>query len=102
MRQSGILRMRSQQYRSSMVVKAAARCLCCGYRTLEQPESLSLCPVCWWMDEGQDDADADAVWESSNGKLSLAVARINFMRFGAADPRHAHRVRPPRADEAVY
>jgi hypothetical protein len=75
------------------------RCLCCGYLTLELPETLGLCPVCWWQDDGQDDTDADAVWATVNGSLSLTAARENFLRFGAADERFIAHVRGPLAAE---
>lgn len=69
------------------------RCLCCGYKTLEAPEVLALCPVCWWEDDGQDDSDADVVRGSVNGTLSLTQARHNFRQFGAAAPQFLSYVR---------
>jgi hypothetical protein len=68
------------------------RCLCCGSRTLTAPGTFELCPVCWWQDDGQDDADADVV-RGANGPLSLTMARANFRQFGAADPRFVSHVR---------
>jgi hypothetical protein len=75
------------------------RCPCCGYRTLSTPESLELCPVCWWEDDGQDDADATAVRLTVNGQLSLADARTHFVTCGAAHPRFLRHVRPPQVAE---
>lgn len=75
------------------------RCPCCGYKTLEAPASLALCPVCWWADDGQEDRDAKVVRKTANGHLSLFQARDHFTRFGAADPRYLPHVRQPQAFE---
>jgi hypothetical protein len=82
-----------------MPASPAVRCLCCGYQTLSRPGSFALCPVCWWQDDGQDDADADVVRGTVNGRLSLTMARGNFIRYGAADPRFLSRVRRPSPAE---
>jgi hypothetical protein len=75
------------------------RCPCCGYRTLATPESLQLCPVCWWEDDGQEDADASEVRLTVNGALSLNEARTYFQECGAAHPRFLPYVRKPLASE---
>jgi Cysteine-rich CPCC len=75
------------------------RCPCCGYRTLATPESLQLCPVCWWEDDGQEDADASEVRLTVNGALSLDEARTHFRECGAAHPRFLRYVRKPLASE---
>ena len=75
------------------------RCPCCGYRTLSAPESMALCPVCWWEDDGQEDMDADVVRLTVNGDLSLTDAREHFRRFGAAHPRFLPYVRSPQVAE---
>ncbi len=77
----------------------AARCLCCGYKTLALPEALELCQVCWWQDDGQDDRDADVVRKTVNGNLSLSDGRRNFKHYQAADPRFVTHVRTPRQEE---
>ena len=66
--------------------EARYRCLCCGFRTLEAPDTLALCPVCWWEDDGQEDADATDVRHTVNGSLSLSDAREHYSRCGAAHP----------------
>jgi hypothetical protein len=63
------------------------------------PESLELCPVCWWEDDGQDDKDASEVRLTVNGELSLNEARANYARYGAAHPRFLRYVRKPLASE---
>jgi hypothetical protein len=76
-----------------------ARCLCCGFLTLEHPDAQALCPVCWWQDDGQDDDDADVVRGTVNGGLSLSMARVNFRKLGAAHESYLAHVRQPLASE---
>ncbi len=78
---------------------AQYRCPCCLYKTLETPNSLALCPVCWWEDDGQDDADADEVRLTVNAHLSLREARESYARCGAAHPRFLPHVRDPDVTE---
>jgi hypothetical protein len=59
-------------------VETRFRCPCCGCKTLDAPEALGLCPVCWWEDDGQEDKDASDVRLTVNGALSLAEARAHF------------------------
>jgi Cysteine-rich CPCC len=75
------------------------RCPCCGYRTLEAPSALALCPVCWWEDDGQEDDDAAEVRFTVNGQLSLEQARQQYVLCGAADPRFLPYVRGPQVCE---
>ncbi|HTB95715.1 MAG TPA: CPCC family cysteine-rich protein [Terracidiphilus sp.] len=75
------------------------RCPCCGYRTLETPAAMGLCPICWWEDDGQDDDDASEVRLTVNGHLSLSEARDWFVRCGAASPRFLPFVRKPEVAE---
>ena len=75
------------------------RCPCCGYRTLDSPCALSLCPVCWWEDDGQEDEDAGDVRLTVNGFLSLTQARMHYQQCGASHPRFVPYVRKPLADE---
>ncbi|MDE3163192.1 MAG: hypothetical protein KGL64_08020 [Acidobacteriota bacterium] len=82
-----------------MAVAIRFRCPCCGYRTLEFPAAMGLCPVCWWEDDGQDDADAFEVRFTVNGQLSLAEAREHYSHCGAAHPRFLPYVRKPDASE---
>jgi hypothetical protein len=76
-------------------VETRYRCPCCGYRTLEAPGALALCPVCWWEDDGQEGEDASDVWLTVNGQLSLNQARAHYVEFGAAHPRFLPYVRKP-------
>jgi hypothetical protein len=75
------------------------RCPCCYHLTLEERGGYDICPVCFWEDDGQDDADADVVRGGPNGALSLTRARANFLRAGACDERFVSEVRQPRPDE---
>jgi hypothetical protein len=75
------------------------RCPCCGFRTLPERGGFTICDVCFWEDDGQDDHDADVVRGGPNGILSLAAACRNFKVFGACEARMTPNVRPPRDDE---
>lgn len=75
------------------------RCPCCGYRTLQAPNSMGLCPVCWWEDDGQEDGDASDIRLTVNGQLSLEEARNFYARIGAAHPRFLPYVRKPQVTE---
>jgi hypothetical protein len=70
-------------------------CPCCGYVTLAERGGFEICPICFWEDDGQDDADADVVLGGPNGLLSLTQARRNFATFGACDERCRDFVRSP-------
>ena len=74
-------------------------CPCCGYLTLSTRAAFELCPVCYWEDDGQGDADADEVFGGPNASLSLTQARSNFAAFGACDREFVSHVRSPRQDE---
>ena len=61
-------------------------CPCCGLATLGERSSYEICRVCWWEDDGQDNAKADTVLGGPNYHLSLTQARANFLRHGISDP----------------
>ncbi len=75
------------------------RCPCCGYKTLQAPNAMGLCPVCWWEDDGQEDNDASEVRLTVNGQLSLNEARAHYAHCGAAHPRFLRYVRKPHVTE---
>ena len=58
-----------------------------------------ICPVCFWHDDGQDEAEAGEVWGGPNKQLSLRRARLNFAAIGAVEERLREFVRPPLPDE---
>jgi hypothetical protein len=75
------------------------RCPCCWCKTFGERGGYEICPICFWEDDGQDDAHADEVWGGPNGALSLAEARANYRAFGASSQRRRQFVRPPRPEE---
>lgn len=75
------------------------RCPCCGYKTLDERGGYDICPVCFWEDDGQDDADADTIRGGPNGRLSLTQARENYQKIGACEERFLKDVRPPLPEE---
>jgi hypothetical protein len=81
------------------LIQTRFRCPCCGYKTLEAPDALGLCPVCWWEDDGQEDEDAADVRLTVNGALSLIEARGHYTHCGAAHPRFLPYVRKPLVAE---
>lgn len=74
-------------------------CPCCHCLTLDSRGSFEICPVCFWEDDGQDDADADTIRCGPNRSLSLTQARQNYRDFGASDRRMLEHVRPPTEEE---
>ena len=76
-------------------------CPCCGFRTLSERGAHEICPVCFWEDDSQTDADADEVYGGPNARLSLTQARANFREFGAVDKRFRKKVRPPELSELL-
>ena len=67
-------------------------------KTLQAPNAMGLCPVCWWEDDGQEDADASEVRLTVNGQLSLAEAR----NYYAQDRRRPPPVFALRAQSAGH
>jgi hypothetical protein len=88
-----------QWVREPTGITKAFRCPCCGFRTLFGRGGFELCPVCFWEDDGQDEADADRVLGGPNGSLSLREAQANFKRYGAMEERFKDEVRTPEPDE---
>jgi hypothetical protein len=84
---------------ASMEPSQRIACPCCAFLTLKDRGGFEMCPVCWWVDDGQDDADADVVRGGPNGTLSLTDARANFRQLGASDPGLVRSVRQPLPDE---
>ena len=72
-------------------------CPCCGLRTLAERSAYSICPVCWWEDDGQDNDEADEVMGGPNADLSLTQARVNVLVHGTASParRDLRKIRRP-------
>ena len=58
-----------------------ATCPCCGYPTLPERGAWNMCYLCFWEDDGQDDADADIILGGPTGNLSLSMARLNFDKY---------------------
>jgi Cysteine-rich CPCC len=81
--------------------KPAYRCPCCHFVTLRERGGYEICPVCFWEDDGQDDHDAKEVRGGPNAQLSLAAARVNFLSYGASDPKDVDHVRPPTPQELM-
>src|ERR1700730_13188145 len=59
------------------------RCPCCRYKTLESRGDYEICPVCFWEDDGQDDADADVYQAFSPNHMSVTQGRQNYQWFAS-------------------
>jgi hypothetical protein len=59
-------------------------CPCCGACTLGSRGDYDICPVCWWEDDGEDNASADE--GSGPNHLTLTQARVNFLVTGIFNP----------------
>jgi hypothetical protein len=75
------------------------QCPCCGYKTLDERGGYDICPVCFWEDDGQDEAYAALNHPFSPNHMSLAQARENYRRIGACEERLLQFVRPPLPEE---
>ncbi len=81
------------------VYRVGGSCPCCGYATLTERAAFNLCAVCFWEDDGQDDANAGDVRGGPNGALSLDDARRNYLSISASESRLLGQVRIPGARE---
>ena len=66
-----------------MLREGRFQCPCCDFYVLDARGRHTVCPVCFWEDDGIDLDDLDGV--SSANHIPLRLARSNFARFGAAD-----------------
>lgn len=65
-----------------MLAQKLYPCPCCGFETLSNEITWDVCMLCYWEDDGQNDADADEPNYGPNGDLSLTDARANFLDHG--------------------
>ncbi len=75
------------------------RCPCCFHKTLFGHGNDSMCPVCCWEDDGQDESDADQVRGGPNGSTSLREGQENFKKFGAYSEEMIGLARKPTPEE---
>lgn len=75
------------------------QCPCCHYYTLEEPDtgSYDICPVCYWEDDNVQFHDEN--FSGGANVVSLAIARKNFLEFGASEKRFINQVRDPLREE---
>ena len=78
-------------------------CPCCGCLTVDKLKAWSICPVCFWEDEGgvyDGDTVRDDVYSVPN-HMTLAQARDNYRRFGACRKELSSKTREPTEQEIV-
>lgn len=56
-------------------------CPCCKMPLLTVREVEQTCPLCGWIDDGQDEAEADLDLPLSPNAQSLSAGRANFAKF---------------------
>jgi hypothetical protein len=85
-------------WRDHPVVRAwRYACPCCGHRTLSQPRSFDICPVCFWEADPLQNAEPD--YAGGANRLSLRQAQQNYATFGANETLALRYVRPPTPEE---
>ena len=102
------------------------RCLCCGYRTIDERGAFDICPVCFWEDEvyilfdkmdqtGEIDSiynhnncdddysgeDILDVISSANHVMTLRQGRANYKNIGACCQEMVQYCRPPKDSEMM-
>ena len=82
-----------------MIPVGRVQCPCCDYFTLAERGAFTVCPVCYWEDDGQDLDQLDVV--SGPNHITLRTARQNFERFGASDEGAVSLVASPEEREGV-
>ena len=59
------------------------QCPCCDYVTLAERGEYSICPICFWEDDGSDINNLDDY--SGPNHITLREGREAFTKFGACD-----------------
>ena len=72
-------------------------CPSCGYLTLGSRWSWEICTICFWEDDGQDDAEAEEVRGGPNGIDSLVRYRMQTANFLAELKKHSSSANSARA-----
>ncbi len=70
---------------TSDIVPRANYCDCCGYNSIDKKGSYEICPICRWEDD-YTQGESYFLWGGPNS-VSLYVAKVNYEKLGASDPR---------------
>jgi hypothetical protein len=68
-------------------------CACCGFDTIEEKGNYEICKICFWEDDGVQ--EADPWFERGANVPSLFQAQINYKKYGAMEERFIKDVRSP-------
>jgi len=71
------------------------QCPCCDYYSLPDRGVFSICPLCFWEDDGFEMSDIDKYSEPN--RLTLREGRLNFKTFGACEKAMVDCVEPVSA-----
>lgn len=74
------------------------RCLCCGYKTLDNQGAFDLCPVCFWEDDSYPQDDGTIIFAGVN-RSTLKQSQKNYQKFRASELDYIEYVRLPKAEE---
>jgi hypothetical protein len=55
-------------------------CPCCKFKTLRGRGQDEICKVCFWHDDGQDEAEVDEVRGGPNGRIPSLAAGFEICR----------------------
>lgn len=78
-----ILRIKNEKVIVKGEVEILEKCLCCGYRTLDEKCDWDICAVCFW----EDDCTTELERYSSSNRITLKEGKENFKKFGASKRR---------------
>ena len=80
-------------------MKKKYKCPCCGYKTLEVPNTntFEICDVCFWENDGIQFNDIN--YTDGANCVSLKKARENYKKIGAFEKDYINEVRKPYDNE---
>lgn len=74
------------------------RCVCCGYKTIDERADYEICPVCFWENDALDISELYTPSGANHG-LTIKEGRVNYREFGACKIDFIGNVRPPKDEE---
>lgn len=92
------------ELRDALFRALGVTCPCCGYPLLNERAAFEICPLCWWEDDGLDDADGDPGdldRISGPNHETLRQAREHFEEHCVTEVRGGRIIRGMNDPEAV-
>jgi hypothetical protein len=72
-------------------------CACCGFNTIGEKGNYEICPICYWEDDGVQ--EADPWFEGGANVASLYQAQLDFQTYGVMEERFISNVRKPSSND---